>query len=112
MRSVPTKLRIGLGCRLVLVKTGKSRSRCECSRWRWINFLSRSIVNPRMHFFPFRFLLVALVVAIFFAACKQPGAEGEMNEQLDNIVSDKYDEWNDRDSSETHANPIKSGIIY
>ena len=35
-----------------------------------------------------------------------------MHRELDHMVSDKLDEYEDRDSVETHADPIKSGIIY
>lgn len=59
---------------------------------------------------PFLFALALSFTALSFG-CNQPGAEGQMHEELDHIVSDKLDEWNDRDSLEVHAEPIESGIL-
>lgn len=53
-----------------------------------------------------------VAIMLFVVACKQPGQEGQMHREMDNMVSDKMDEWRDRDSLETHADPIKSGVIY
>src|SRR6478672_9473615 len=60
----------------------------------------------RILFFPF------LAGAFFVTACKHPGGGGQLGESMDSLVSGQYDKWNDRDSSETKADPMKSGIIY
>jgi len=60
----------------------------------------------RILFFPF------LAGAVLLTACKHPGGSGQLGESMDSLVSGQYDKWNDRDSSETKADPIKSGIIY
>ena len=54
---------------------------------------------------------VCVITLVVFVACK-PERSGRLEENMDEIVSDKYDELNDRNSAETTADHIKSGIIY
>src|SRR5437870_3340511 len=55
--------------------------------------------------------LVATIL-ISISACREPGTTGEMREGMDTLIGKQYDKWNDRDSAQTHASPIESGIIY
>jgi hypothetical protein len=57
-------------------------------------------------------LIASLPVFALLFGCQQPGNDGNLGGGIDTLIGNKYDEWNDRDSAETHVNQIQSGIIH